>query len=485
MFQNKSTLITAALCLCIFSINALGQSSIIKAEYKIDDGESVELTLDNTSFTHSGDWMFTSSIDSSNLSIGPHEISVRFQDDTGIWSYWDKSILRNRFFSITGKQTLVAAEWFIDSDPGAGNGTTIPLPDDGSWDGELESLTIDTIDSASLSLGAHTLYIRCKDADGNWGKTNQCVFEIAPPLSIRAAEWVIDPTTPPGEGHPMYAADGTFDSAQEELVSDNLRYADFAPDTVIYIRVQDTLNFNVSYDETEPDSDVRGRWSSWNGWRNEATIVINPSTPLEPTSTPTVTPTPVVSSPTFTPTPVIDDGHHLYEAALINTYEFSDATLTDCGWMEIPGGFENRKSGIITVPSLFGNLSIPSSNDQIGIQINVGSEEVSMIVCNEAVLVEQDYVLMKVYLRTGGDFSQIVVGSLKGDLLTSELVDGSLSMNISIQSKSYKDQEGVMTVLFVPDEGNIVTPFIQVSNSNLIHENTLIDRVEIFSLQQQ
>lgn len=61
-------------------------------------------------------------------------------------------------------QTQVTAlEYFINSDPGVGNGTGIPVT------GSVVVVESITIDLSELEPGFHTLYMRARNADGVWG----------------------------------------------------------------------------------------------------------------------------------------------------------------------------------------------------------------------------------------------------------------------------------------------------------------------------
>jgi hypothetical protein len=380
---------------------------------------------------------------------------------------------------VTNNQYLISAEWFIDTDPGEGNGYPIELPDDGVWDNMIESITIQSNDTNTIPTGIHTVYIRFKDNSGNWGLSNHCFVEIAKPLIIRAAEWVIDPETPPGDGNPMYAVDGAFDSAEEELISDELNSSDFAPDTTIYVRVQDDLNFNVEHNNP-PNALVRGRWSSWNGWREQAQIVVNSS--VQPTPTPTP---PQQIDPTPTPTPMPSDPNTiLFSAQLVSRLESALPTLADCGWMEIPGGFEGRSPGTVTPDEVIDSALIPSSEDQRGLKFDMSGSTVSMVMATESIACEGDAVLIRAYVRSEGPNAQIVVGALKGQFSTAENVDGSLGINQVRTSKSFMNEEGVISILFKPDEGGYITPFLQVSTDGLFAETVFVDRVEIYLMKE-
>ena len=94
---------------------------------------------------------------------------------------------------------IAAIEYFIDTDPGAGNGT--PLPTAGGLTvSENFQITLPTLTS-----GFHNLFIRAKDTDGVWSMYEGRVFYVQPePLvltssPIAAAEYFFD--TEPGVGN--------------------------------------------------------------------------------------------------------------------------------------------------------------------------------------------------------------------------------------------------------------------------------------------
>jgi hypothetical protein len=258
----------------VFSPGDVQAKSVVAAQYRIDEvSPAFDLILDSTRIvpfpsptppTPATAFFEATFIEqntaTSSLSIGPHLLQTRFQDSDGIWSYWDLSTQRPVWFEVTGDQHLTGAEYFIDTDPGPGMGVPILLPADGLWDERDEDIDVEGIDTSSLSVGSHILFIRARDADGNWGKIRLAPFEVAPPLVIQAAEWVTDPNTPPGGGNPMMAADGSFDSATEELTSDPIGFSDLPHcQHHIYVRVQDNLT----------------RWSSRNGWGPESLVSFN------------------------------------------------------------------------------------------------------------------------------------------------------------------------------------------------------------------
>lgn len=79
--------------------------------------------------------------------------------------------------AFTGGNLSSAAEYYIDSIQIAGTGVNIP-PVVGSTPGVTRSFSVSLSSYSGLSTGAHTVYIRGKDALGNWGSVNFAVFTL-------------------------------------------------------------------------------------------------------------------------------------------------------------------------------------------------------------------------------------------------------------------------------------------------------------------
>jgi|GEM_PF-4703557 len=104
------------------------------------------------------------------------------------------------YFANAYSQTIIEAEYFIDQDPGVGNGIpiSIPVADD--------TITIDgEINTENLTVGEHILIIRFKASDGIWSLGNYTRFyieenqDIAQSEKIVKAAYFID--TDPGVGN--------------------------------------------------------------------------------------------------------------------------------------------------------------------------------------------------------------------------------------------------------------------------------------------
>jgi subtilisin family serine protease len=74
---------------------------------------------------------------------------------------------------------VVAAEWFEGADPGVGLGSAMSAVD-GVFDSPSEQVSA----SLSLASGQHTLWVRARDAAGNWGAAVSVTFTVPPPLDV-------------------------------------------------------------------------------------------------------------------------------------------------------------------------------------------------------------------------------------------------------------------------------------------------------------
>ena len=183
--------------------------TIVKAEYffNTDPGVGKGKSL---SVTTSGQVDGEAEISTEGLEDGFHTLYIRFRDQQGSWS-----MSEGRTFLIQPPPqppaipTIAKAEYFIDTDPGAGRGKEIPLTANGQVD-ELAELNTD----GGISLGFHNLYIRTMDNTGKWSLTEGRPFFVDKTLNllatIVAAEYYFDDKNPtPGKGIPLDIEQGT------------------------------------------------------------------------------------------------------------------------------------------------------------------------------------------------------------------------------------------------------------------------------------
>ena len=122
-------------------------------------------------------------------------------------------------------QQISAAEYFWDTDPGAGNAIAMAAAD-GSFSSSLEKIVAST--SALPGVGVHILYVRVRDGALHWGKPFSRVVDINPSLltkrDIKVIQgecfWDADPGQ--GNGVALVAFDGVFDEAIETVMKSGI-----------------------------------------------------------------------------------------------------------------------------------------------------------------------------------------------------------------------------------------------------------------------
>ena len=138
------------------------------------------------------------SVNTTGLATGVHSLFIRTKSAEGQWSQLSKRtfVIEVPYPSApAAAQNIVAAEYFVDADPGLGSATNIPLT--AGLDVALTNLNINT---TGLATGVHSVYLRTKNAEGHWSQTSSRSFAIeetypsapAAPLNIIAAEYFID-----------------------------------------------------------------------------------------------------------------------------------------------------------------------------------------------------------------------------------------------------------------------------------------------------
>lgn len=126
-------------------------------------------------------------IPTSNLSVGAHTLCLRTLGSNGIWS---TTMSKPIFVMNTGSE-VARVEYFFDNDPGYGKGSV--LATSGSPDVTIE------ISTADIAPGAHMLYLRSQDTNGNWSSVMAHPIYVFTVLPVAALEYFIDDNDP-GEG---------------------------------------------------------------------------------------------------------------------------------------------------------------------------------------------------------------------------------------------------------------------------------------------
>jgi len=190
--------------LFLIPISTKGQS-ITKAEYffDTDPGQGNGTVI---SFTPTGgNVTFTTSLSTASLSEGFHQLGIRAKESGGVWSIFES---RGFYISTATANTtnLVAAEYFLDSDPGNGNGTPIAVSA-----GANVNFVV-SVPTTSLSPGFHFLAIRTKGLGGKWGLFEARGFYITSSTTnvanIVNAEYFFDADPGNGNGTPISVTAG-------------------------------------------------------------------------------------------------------------------------------------------------------------------------------------------------------------------------------------------------------------------------------------
>ena len=186
-------------------------SQIVAGEYFVDTdpgvGQGVSLTVPNGNQT-----TVAYAVNTTGMPVGFHTLSTRFKDADGAWG-----LAVSRLFYVYGGSggssdpapNLAAGEYFVDTDPGVGQGQSFSISP-----GAQASAAF-AVDASSLPVGFHTLSMRFKDLEGSWGLTQSRLFYIYggngggtdPASPIVAAEYFFD--ADPGVGNGTSLPTGT------------------------------------------------------------------------------------------------------------------------------------------------------------------------------------------------------------------------------------------------------------------------------------
>jgi Secretion system C-terminal sorting domain len=146
-------------------------------------------------------------INLTSITPGVHQLMVRSKDANGIWSITAASTFENLqpvYNNAPAVVNITSAEYFIDTDPGFGAATAIPLTPAVNVNNLLVSIDL----TGTGTPGNKQLFIRSMDANGKWSLTNNAQFNnavyIYPPTpiapgNVTVMEYFFD--TDPGFGN--------------------------------------------------------------------------------------------------------------------------------------------------------------------------------------------------------------------------------------------------------------------------------------------
>ena len=111
-------------------------------------------------------------VPTSTLSTGFHQLFIRVKDQNNNWSIADQHVFYINPGATNGIPSIVAAEYYIDTDLGAGKNTPVPV---------LKGNPVDTnfnYIASGLSMGKHIVNLRVQDSTGHWSLVDARSFLV-------------------------------------------------------------------------------------------------------------------------------------------------------------------------------------------------------------------------------------------------------------------------------------------------------------------
>lgn len=147
---------------------------IVAAEYYIDSTPPPGMATPIALAAQGDSLNETFAISLDDLSPVFHQLSIRVKDAAGDWSLFEK----RKFFVVEEPSSelpapIVSAEYYFDQNPSLMNPIQIPI------DAPSDTVDLDfTIDLSDYPLGADTVYMRVRDANGINSLVTRAVFEV-------------------------------------------------------------------------------------------------------------------------------------------------------------------------------------------------------------------------------------------------------------------------------------------------------------------
>ena len=167
-------------------------ASNYSAEYFFDNDPGMGNATAITSSAVNGTTSFN--VDLSSINPGLNSFNIRVFE--GAWSH-----TYSKMIFVTGGDGISEIEYFIDTDPGFGNGTPISF----TTGNDVAIVNFNAVLS-SLSAGYHTIGVRARA--GDWGHTHTKEFYISENQNITQAEYFFNSDPGFGNGTPLSVTSG-------------------------------------------------------------------------------------------------------------------------------------------------------------------------------------------------------------------------------------------------------------------------------------
>ena len=168
-------------------VSPVRQEQFVQMEYFFDNNDPGFGKATPLSDFAVGMETLVTTLSTDGLKVGAHLLNVRGRHADGLWT----SVTSRSFLVIATEPLEPFVEYFFDSDPGYGKGVVIKDIEKGT-----NRLVIDLGD---LPTGAHVLYVRSRDEDGQWSVTVCRPFYVCRSANLAALEYFFD-NNDPGQG---------------------------------------------------------------------------------------------------------------------------------------------------------------------------------------------------------------------------------------------------------------------------------------------
>ncbi|MFY0627716.1 MAG: T9SS type A sorting domain-containing protein [Reichenbachiella sp.] len=182
----------------------LAQNNISAMEYYIDT-DPVQGSGTAISIASSTDLNFTEDVSTVGLTQGFHSIGFRAQDENGVWGLSEYQPFYISLSSTIGQNNITNMEYYIDADPGQGDGVSIAISPGANFD------FTENVPTTGLN-GFHTITVRAMDENSVWGIVESKPFYVNQSVAteqniLQKIEYFID--SDPGHGNGIEIVLGT------------------------------------------------------------------------------------------------------------------------------------------------------------------------------------------------------------------------------------------------------------------------------------
>ncbi len=189
-------------------------------------------------------------IDPAGLTTGVHRLYARARNADGHWGLVNQWLFYKPYASasipvVSAPSALQRVEYYIDTDPGVGNGIPVAFTPGTDFSDLLVSINI-----AGLTTGAHKLHLRARNQDGRWSLVNTLEFNI--PAAVTSPSIIANAVSLPYlcAGTTMqvsFTATGSFNPGNQfELFLSN-ENGDFSAETSLATVVSTGLTGTFSF----------------------------------------------------------------------------------------------------------------------------------------------------------------------------------------------------------------------------------------------